>query len=212
MRQFSTEMAAELTGASIRQLDSWARSGLLKPSGQDASGRGSKRGYTFEDLVAARSVVALREGGCSLQKVRRATEYLKAHFPDTNNGPMLSRLTLLTDGESVYLLSDEHEITEVVSRQMMMAVPAGWFIRDMRKRVEQLPQEWTERVEVEGQTFHLLLSEDAEEGGYTVQCRELPGAIEQGETPAEAVEAGKQAIESVLVFQRRRGQGHVKTG
>ncbi len=154
--------------------------------------------------------MALREGGCSLQKIRRAVAYLKAHFPDAENGPTLSRLTLLTDGDSVYLLSDAHEITEVVSRQMMLSVPVGWLIQDTRQRVDNLPREWTERVEVEGQTFHLLVSEDEEEGGYVVQCREIPGAIEQGETPAEAVEAGREAIKSALAFQRRRGPGHVK--
>ena len=57
-----------------------------------------------------------------------------------------------------------------------------------------------ERVEVRGSTFLLDISLDTERGEYSVQCKELPGAIEQGSTVTEAIANGKDAIESVLAF------------
>jgi len=39
---------------------------------------------------------------------------------------------------------------------------------------------------------------DEEEGGYSVQCLELPAAISQGETREEALRNIREAIELVL--------------
>lgn len=61
-----------------------------------------------------------------------------------------------------------------------------------------------EPVSIRGEAYRLRVMHDADEGGYTVQCVELPGAIEQGETRDEAIENGKAAIESVLAFQTKR--------
>jgi predicted RNase H-like HicB family nuclease len=50
-----------------------------------------------------------------------------------------------------------------------------------------------------------VVLEPAEEGGYTVQCIELPAAISQGETKEEALENIKEAIELVLEVRREQG-------
>ncbi len=118
-RQFSTALVAELTGASVRQVGYWADTGLLRPSGQAAAGKGTKRRYVFRDIVGLLTICKLREGQCPLQKVRRAVKYLKKHYPAQSNSQMLSRLTLLTDGDHVYLLTDERKIMQVVSRQFV---------------------------------------------------------------------------------------------
>ena len=55
----------------------------------------------------------------------------------------------------------------------------------------------TEEVKVGGTRYHLDLTYAADSGTYTVRCRELPGAIEQGETANEAIENGKSVIRSV---------------
>src|SRR4051794_4720348 len=87
---FSTSTVARLTGASVRMVDHWARTGLLKPSGQNASGKGSRRRYTFQDLVSLQTICKLREGNCPLQKIRRAVKFLKRHYPDASNSEALS--------------------------------------------------------------------------------------------------------------------------
>ena len=58
-----------------------------------------------------------------------------------------------------------------------------------------------EPVIVDGRVYHLRLTQDQEDGGYIVQCVELPGALEQGDTPQEAITNGTDAIKSVLQFQ-----------
>jgi DNA-binding transcriptional MerR regulator len=212
---FSTQEVSELTGASIRQIDHWARTGLVKPSERDAAGRGSRRRYSFRDVVAVRTVQNLRERYCPLQQIRATIKYLEKNYPNESNAAALARVTLLTDGRRVYLLTDEQGVMEVVTKQLVWSVPLGRLILDTRKSIDEIPTQWTEKVEVRGQTYHLEIERDAEGGGYTVQCRELPAAIEQGRTPLIAMANGKDAIESVLNFMSRRkkkaGLAHVAT-
>jgi predicted RNase H-like HicB family nuclease len=46
---------------------------------------------------------------------------------------------------------------------------------------------------------YTAILEPQEEGGYTVRCLELPGAVSQGETKEDALANIKEAIELVLV-------------
>jgi len=50
-----------------------------------------------------------------------------------------------------------------------------------------------------------VMLELAKDGGYTVQCAELPAAISQGETKKEALRNIKEAI--LLVLEVRKEQG-----
>lgn len=201
---FSTQEVSELTGASVRQVDYWGRTGLLKPSGRDANGRGTRRRYTFRDIVAAQTIQKLRTGDCPLQKIRKAIRHLQAHYPADSNANVLARLVLLTDGSHVYLLSDGAEVMDVISKQMVWAVPLGKLIVETGQRIAGMRTEWAEKVQVRGRTYHLEVQQDDQSGEFTVQCRELPGAIEQGRTAADAVASGKTAIESVLTYEERR--------
>ena len=213
--QLSTSTVAGLAGATVRQVGYWAQTGLLKPSGKQAAGKGTRRRYTFQDLVALLAVCKLRERGCPLQKIRAAVKYLKHHYPRSSDAEMLARLTLLTDGKRVYMLTDEHKVMEVVTHQHVWGVPLGLLILEAANRVKSLPSEWTDAVRISGRVYHLRVRRDAETGTYTVQCRELPGAIEQGDTPEEAVANGKEAIRSVLTFTAKRratGTRYVQVG
>jgi predicted RNase H-like HicB family nuclease len=181
---------------------------MIRPSEQDADGKGSRRRYSFRDVVAIQTVQKLREGDCPLQKIRTAVKYLRSHYPaDVSNADVIARLTLITDGRHVYLLSDEREVMEVLTRQMVWSVPFGRLILETQKRVEEMPTRWIHPIKLQGKTYHLDVSRDEETGEYGVQCQELPGAIEQGRTLTEAVAAGREAIESVLKFLARREGG-----
>ena len=61
-----------LVGISYRQLDYWARTGLVTPSVRPADGSGSQRLYSFEDLVELRIIKRLLDAGISLQRIREA--------------------------------------------------------------------------------------------------------------------------------------------
>jgi DNA-binding transcriptional MerR regulator len=199
-----TSTVSKLTGASLRMLDYWARTKLLPPSAHDAQGKGTRRLYTFRDLVAILTVCKLRERKCPLQQIRIAVRYLKVHYPDAEAVETLARLTLITDGKEVYLLTDERQVMNVVTKQWVWSVPLGMLIAEANQKVCALPQEWTEQVKIRGRSFRLLVTQDLEVGGYVVECRELPGFLQRVDTPADAKEKAKEAIKSLLTFQARR--------
>jgi DNA-binding transcriptional MerR regulator len=210
----STRTVAALTGASIRQIDYWARTSLLKPSGKDAAGKGSRRRYTFADIVAIMTIRQLRERGCPLQKVRVAIRYLRQHFPSDSGSRELARLTLLTDGRDVYMLSDRDRVMQVVTRQHVWSVALGLLIQNAEEQFRRLPSEMIQSVRIGGRDYHLNVIHDPDSGTYSVQCRELPGAISEGDTLPAAVSNGKAAIRAALAFidRHKRAGRHVKVG
>jgi DNA-binding transcriptional MerR regulator len=203
--QLATGAVRRITGASQRQLSYWDSTGLLKPRGK---GTGHRR-YTFPDVVAIKTVMALRRQGCSLQQIRKAVEHLRSRYPHNATPDVLASLTLLTDGKTVYMLTDTRQVMDVMSKQTVWwIVNVGKLIREAQEAMQTLPVEWVEPVNVRREVYRLRVTHDADEGGYVVQCVELPGAIEQGETPDEAIENGKAAIGSVLAFLEKRAGAH----
>ena len=202
--QLSSASVTQLTGATTRRLNYWHRTGLIRASGKSTG----HRRYTIPDVVAVKTIVELRRQGCSLQKIRAAVRYLRRHYPDPGDTDVLASLTLLTDGRKVYMLSEESRIMEVLSRQTVMWVlNLGRLIAETHDQTRKLPVDWVETVNVRRKPYRLRFTRDVEDGGYAVQCVELPGAIEQGRTEAEARENGKAAVESVLTFlAKRRGR------
>ena len=203
--QLATGAVRRITGASQRQLTYWDATGLLKPSAKDTG----HRRYTFPDVVAAKTIIALRQKGCSLQQIRKAVEHLRKRYPTDVRPEVLASLTLLTDGRTVYMLTDAQQVMDVVSKQTVWwIVNVGKLILEARQAMQTLPLEWVEPVTVRHAAYRLRVTHDTDEGGYVVQCVELPGAIEQGETPDEAIENGKAAIDSVLAFLAKRAGAH----
>lgn len=113
MDGFSSLQAGRLTGCTGNQLRYWDKIGLVKPSLRSTGGRpGVRRCYSFRDLVALKVVKSLLDGGMSLQKVRRAFEYLR-----NNEGldDHLSTTKLVTDGQSIFkICKDEGEILDAL--------------------------------------------------------------------------------------------------
>ncbi len=127
----------------------------------------------------------------------------------------MARTTLLTDGKKVYILAEERKIMEIISRQHVWSVALGQLFTEAQAQIAALPAKWTERVRLLGKDYHLVIVRDADSGTFTVQCKELPGAIEQGDTAAEAIENGKEAIRSALAFMKKRrksGRRYVQAG
>jgi DNA-binding transcriptional MerR regulator len=100
MEGFTAEQASRFTGCTAHQLRYWDRIGLIKPSVQATGGRpGVRRLYSFRDLVELKCVRALLDGGMSLQRVRRAYEYLRKKAGLQEH---LSEVKLVTDGVSIF--------------------------------------------------------------------------------------------------------------
>ena len=100
MEGFTTHQATKFTGCTPRQLRYWDQIDLVQPSVQQTGGRpGVARPYSFRDLVALKVVKSLLDGGMSLQRVRRAWDYLNRRASLDRH---LSEVRLVTDGQSIF--------------------------------------------------------------------------------------------------------------
>lgn len=118
MHGFTAEQTCRLTNCTPHQLRYWDRVALVKPSVQATGGRpGVRRLYSFRDLVALRVVRSLTDNGMSLQRVRRAWDYLR------RQGDMESHLThikLVTDGISIFEIgAQEGEVVNALREGQM---------------------------------------------------------------------------------------------
>jgi DNA-binding transcriptional MerR regulator len=100
-----------VVGISYRQLDYWARTGLVTPSVRAAGGSGTQRLYSFLDLVQLKVIKKLIDAGISLQRIRKAIQYLRQ-----NKDRGLSGITLMSDGVGIYACESEDEIIDLVKR------------------------------------------------------------------------------------------------
>ena len=107
---YSGTRAAEIVGITYRQLDYWARTDLVRPSLADASGSGSRRQYSYRDLLELRVIKNLLDAGIKLESVRDVFDYLRAHV-DTD----IASAHLVISGSDV-LLCDGDELIDVVRR------------------------------------------------------------------------------------------------
>lgn len=114
---FSGTRAAEIVGISYRQLDYWARTELVRPSLADASGSGSRRLYSFRDLLELKVVKTLLDNGIDLKKVRAVFDYLRTD-PDAD----IASANLLIRGSSVVLCDDDQLLDLVKHGQGMLNV------------------------------------------------------------------------------------------
>jgi DNA-binding transcriptional MerR regulator len=185
---FGRKAVGDLTGVSGRQIDYWATTGVVRPSVRSAAGKGTRREYSFQDLVAVKVAKRLRDEGVSLQKIRKALVWLRRNFPEVK--AHLAELRLVTDGETLFLLDrDPSRIMDVLlGGQFVFSLALGEIIAGLRGELKQFAPSKEEKVRVAGQTFTVVLTPDAEHGGFTTHCREIPGAISEGATEPEALD------------------------
>lgn len=132
---FTAEQACRLTNCTHHQLRYWDRVGLVKPSVQKSGGRpGVRRLYSFRDLVALRVVRSLLDNGMSLQRVRRAWDYLRREGAMENH---LSEVKLVTDGQTIFRVSsDEGEILDALREgQLSFFVAIDQIAREVEEDV-----------------------------------------------------------------------------
>ena len=101
--------ACVAAGISYGQLDYWARTELVVPSVQSASGSGSQRLYSFNDILVLKIVKRLLDTGVSLQNIRTAVEHLRNRGEED-----LEKMTLMSDGVSIYECTSPDEIVDLL--------------------------------------------------------------------------------------------------
>ena len=102
--------ACSAAGISYRQLDYWARTGLVEPSIRTATGSGSARLYGFRDILVLKIVKRLLDAGVSLQNIRTAVDHLRSRGVTE-----LERITLMSDGASIYECASPDEIIDLLA-------------------------------------------------------------------------------------------------
>lgn len=107
---YSGTAAASIVGISYRQLDYWARTDLVRPSLADAAGSGSRRRYSYRDLLELRMIKSLLDAGIKLESVRSAFEYLRQHVDHD-----ITSAHLVISGSTV-VLCDGDELIDVMRR------------------------------------------------------------------------------------------------
>lgn len=135
---FRGPTVCKIVGISYRQLDYWARTGLVEPSYRRAEGSGTQRLYSFDDVVRIKVVKRLLDTGVSLQKVRLAVDELR------RTGGSLAESTLISDGTSVYALDDDAQLLDLLRKgQGVFALAIDPVVEELRGEVAAFP---TERV------------------------------------------------------------------
>jgi DNA-binding transcriptional MerR regulator len=134
--------ACAAAGITYRQLDYWARTGLVEPSVRAAHGSGSLRLYGFRDILVLKVVKKLLDTGISLQQIRAAVNHL--HDRGTSD---LARLTLMSDGVSVYECSSADEVVDLLAGgQGVFGIALGRIWQEVDGTLSELPAERAEEI------------------------------------------------------------------
>lgn len=130
-------VACSAAGITYRQLDYWARTGLVVPSVRDAAGSGSQRLYGFRDILVLRIVKRLIDTGVSLANIRAAVEHLSER-----DGHDLASLTIMSDGASIYECRSADEVIDLVrGGQGVFGIAVGSVWREVEGTLAALPGE-----------------------------------------------------------------------
>jgi len=136
--------ACAAAGITYRQLDYWARTGLVEPSVRPASGSGTQRLYSFRDILVLKVVKRLLDTGVSLQNIRKAVDHLRQRGVRE-----LANVTLLSDGATVYECTSAEEVVDLLAGgQGVFGIAVSGALRELSGELAQLP---AERLDGSGQ-------------------------------------------------------------
>ncbi len=138
--------ACAAAGITYRQLDYWARTGLVEPGIRSAHGSGSQRLYSFRDILVLKVVKRLLDTGVSLQNIRTAVSHLRERGVDD-----LAQITLMSDGASVYECTSPDEVVDLVQGgQGVFGIAVGRVWREVEGSLAELPGERADGADAGG--------------------------------------------------------------
>jgi DNA-binding transcriptional MerR regulator len=157
-----------LVGITYRQLDYWARTGLVTPSVRPAAGSGMQRLYSFTDVVELRIIKRLLDAGVSLRQIRDAIGYLRKE----SGGKPLSDVTLMSDGNRIYACHSGEEVVDVLSNgQAVFGIAVGRVWNDTEGDLAHLPSDQT----TVGIPVEQVLAETGDDLAYPSSGKEPTG-------------------------------------
>jgi len=122
---FSGTRTAKVVGISYRQLDYWARTDLIRPSISDATGSGSRRSYSYNDLLELKAIKKLLDAGIKLEQVRKVFAYLREHVATD-----IAAAHIVIDGNSVMLCDGDQLVDVLNNGQGVLNVLSLGGVRD----------------------------------------------------------------------------------
>jgi DNA-binding transcriptional MerR regulator len=134
---FRGPTACRAAGITYRQLDYWARTGLVEPSVRPATGSGTQRLYNFRDILVLKIVKRLLDTGVSLHQIRSAVQHLRERGVED-----LATVTLMSDGASVYECTNADEVFDLVQGgQGVFGIAVSRVWREVEGSLAELPSE-----------------------------------------------------------------------
>lgn len=109
---FSGTQTAKVVGITYRQLDYWARTDLIRPSLVEAAGSGSRRQYSYRDLLELRMIKTLLDAGIKLESVREVFANLREQVGDD-----ISSANIVISGTSSVVLRNNDQLIELMGRR-----------------------------------------------------------------------------------------------
>ena len=134
---FRGPQVCKLVGITYRQLDYWARTGLLRPSIADARGSGTQRRYSYHDVLELKVIKQLIDAGISLQRSRRAAECLRNGL-----GGDLASANLVLHGTDSILARGDGEVVDIVrgGQGVLNIVPLSGVVEELDAAIYRIEQ------------------------------------------------------------------------
>ena len=134
---YRVPIACQAAGITYRQLDYWARTGLVEPSIRNAHGSGSQRLYSFRDILVLKIVRGLLDTGISLQNIRLAVDKLRDLGVDD-----LATITLVSDGRTVYQCRSNEEVIDLLNGgQGVFGIAVPGIMKELTGTISAFPSE-----------------------------------------------------------------------
>lgn len=134
---YRVPIACQVAGITYRQLDYWARTGLVRPSIRGAKGSGSQRLYSFKDILVLKIVKGLLDTGISLQNIRLAVDKLRDRGVSD-----IAEITLVSDGVTVYECRSNEEIIDLLGGgQGVFGIAVPQIMKELTGTISSFPSE-----------------------------------------------------------------------
>ena len=120
-RGYRGTVAAKVAGITYRQLDYWARKRIVEPSIKASHGSGSRRLYSFKDVVILAVLKRLLDAGVNLVNATNTVNYLERRTVG-----QLEHVTVVCDGDQVTECSGPDQVFALMqSGRAVFAISVG---------------------------------------------------------------------------------------
>ena len=127
---FRISEVSRVVGATHSQLAYWDKTGLVSPSLRAASGRGSRRLYSVEDIFELKVLMKLLDSSLPLQRIRSSFRFIRSQ------SKALASFVVLTDGKTVYFYEDYDVLVDTLKEgQTVLRIAVQDLIAEVQARL-----------------------------------------------------------------------------